>query len=157
MAVGDEHRVVPETLGPPGRPHQGPVDGAVESLQIAIGPAKRQGAGKMGAAVIFALKFVFDFLHRRPEVLVRPGPARRMNAGLPRQRRNHEPGIVGQRQLARGFGRGPGLQFRIGGKRGPGLNGLGQAQVGRRRHLGPEGLQKIGDFPHLARVMAGDD
>ena len=95
VPVGDKHRIVAEAAFAARRPHEASVDLSAKSRDLALRPGQRQHRHEMGAFVP-AAKFAPHALHRDPEILVRPGPARRVDAGSAVERRHDQPGIVRQ-------------------------------------------------------------
>src|SRR6185295_11693312 len=83
LAVGDEHRIISETLVAARRPDQMAEHLALEGVGGAVGPRKAQHGREVGAwarllgpgAALAHL--VGQPLHREPEVPLRTGPARR--------------------------------------------------------------------------------
>ena len=100
MAVGHEDRVVAEAVCAARRPHQGPVDLAFDGLDMAVGPGERQRADETCAAVVRlpTLPSRRPAPWRRAKSALRARPARRIDAGRAVQRRDREPGIVGERR-----------------------------------------------------------
>ncbi len=100
----------------------------------------------------------FDGLHRLGEILVRPGPARGMNAGLPAQRFHDQTGIVGEGRQAGGGRSG---RFRLDGgvlgKARAGLLRFAELQLARRNRIDAICRQQVAHFPQLAGIVGGDD
>ena len=157
VAVGDKNRIVAESLIAAHGPDQGSVDPAFEGFHMPIWPAQRQGADEMGGAVVLARQFVLDGLHGDVEILVRTGPARRINARLATERGDREAAVIGECRQAGPHRRRPRFQFCVGGKSGAGFLRFVQPRITGGDDIAPERLQQGGDFPDLAGVVAGDD
>ena len=80
-----------------------------------------------------------------------------MNAGPAIQRLHGETGIVGQGGQTAGQHRGMGLEDRIFGEGSPGFLRFGEAELGGRGDFHAKRGKQVNDFPHLARIVAGDD
>ena len=92
------------------------LDLAAEGVAGAVGPGEAEHGDEAGRARVSGvvragrLEAVLDALHGGGEILVRPGPARRIDAGIAAQRIDAEAGIVGERRQAGGDGRGDRLE-----------------------------------------------
>ncbi len=98
-----------------------------------------------------------ELFHREGEILVRPRPARRIDAGRPAECRDAKAAVVGERGEVRGLRRGKRLQFRV---RAEGLAGflrLVEAEIAGRHRLDAEGRKQIGNLADLAGIVACDD
>ena len=155
MPVGDEHRVVAETLIATGRPGQAAVDLAAKHLGAAVGPGEGEDGDEMGGGVLVAERLPHPF-HREVEIPLRPGPARRIDAGVAAQRRHDEPRIVAERDEAARVRAGLGLQRGIGLERVAGLVGLGEAELGGAHRRDAQRREQRRDLAHLALIVAGD-
>src|SRR5262245_27550300 len=85
LPLGEEHRIIAETLGPAGRPNEATIDLALERSLLAVRPGEAQGGGEVGKGSLPAPRaavgeFVVDALHGDGEVAVGTGPARRIDA-----------------------------------------------------------------------------
>ena len=101
VAVGQEHRIVPETFVTARRPDQRAVDPGLEILDMAVGPGRAQRRDEMRRALFRRRCAAFveldlDRLHGAAEILFRPGPARGMNARRAVERIDHKAGIIGE-------------------------------------------------------------
>ena len=90
MAVRQEDRIVAEAGAAARRPDQRAVDAAFELFEMAVGPGEAERRDEMRLALrglgrAALLQQALDPRHRGGEILARPGPARRMNAGLRRR------------------------------------------------------------------------
>ena len=132
--VRKEHRIIAKPALATRRPDQRPVDLGVELFQVAVRPGDAQRRDKMraplrrGDGTAFT-QFRIDHLHRVPEVLVRAGPARRVDAGITVKRIDRETGIVGESRMPGRTRGGHRFDARVVGKRRPGLRGLGERQI----------------------------
>src|SRR5215211_1021011 len=97
MAVGQEHRIIAEALRAARRPHQGPVDTALEVLHMSVGPGDAQYRYEMrtargGIKCAAGAQLGLDLFHRAREIPVRSRPSGRMNARRTVEGFDHEPG-----------------------------------------------------------------
>src|SRR5207245_2661756 len=101
MAGGQKHRIVAETLLAARRPDERAVDGALEFLDVFVGPGEAERADEMRRALAARTRaalaqLVFHDLHGPPKVFLRARPARRIDAGIAAERIDRQPGIVGK-------------------------------------------------------------
>ena len=92
LAVGQEHRIIAETLAAAGRPYELAMHFAFEYMRFPVRPCKAECRGEVGAPLrrlsrILRGQLTLDAGHGRLEVLVRSGPAsgidaRRTSQGL---------------------------------------------------------------------------
>src|SRR5215471_9165352 len=112
LAVRDEHRVVAEPAITARRPGEGPFNLAAEELRPTVGPGEREDRDETRDTVLFA-EFPVNAFHRDPEVFGGTGPARGINPRRAAERRDDEPGIVGERRQPTGLCRSLRLQGRV--------------------------------------------
>ena len=98
-----------------------------------------------------------DFVHGEAEILVRSGPARRMNAGLAAERIDHQTGIVGEGGAAGRLRRGHRLDARIVGEGLAGFLRLGETELAGRLRGDAVGREQLAHFGELAGIVRGDD
>ena len=100
-SVGQKQRIVTEAFLAPRRPYHDAIDAGLEFFRVTVGPGKTECGNKVCAALLghfgaALVQQVVDAGHCGGEIFLRPGPARRMNAGLAAERFDHQPGVVGK-------------------------------------------------------------
>src|SRR6185503_7996410 len=86
LAFRHEDRIIAKALVASRRPDQLAANDAFEAFDVSVRPGEREHTDETCTAVDFAirrslrLEAVLDLLHGDAEILVRPGPARRVNA-----------------------------------------------------------------------------
>src|SRR4029079_10140134 len=86
LAVRQKQRIIAEAQGAARRPDHRAVHGRLELLDMAVVPGDAQGRDDMPAAALGGLgaaleKQALNLVHRETKILVRPGPARGVDAG----------------------------------------------------------------------------
>ena len=94
-SVRQEQRIIAETGVAARRPDDVAIDAAFEFLDVPVRPGETQSRDEMRAALIGRYCAAFDqqrldAIHRKAKVLVRSGPARRMNARLAIEGLDHQ-------------------------------------------------------------------
>src|SRR5262249_26386067 len=161
VAIGQEHRVVAKTFRAARRPYERPVDAGLEFLQVPVRPRDAQRRDEMRAPLVrriraAARQLLLDLTHRAGKVLVRPGPARRMNAGRAAEGVDRKPGIVGEGGQAGRASGGFRLDARVLAKARSGLFRLSQAERARRHRLDAERRQQLAHLLQLAGIVGGN-
>ena len=121
---------------------------------MAIGPGHAQRADEMGGAALRA-QFVVHTGHGDREILGRPGPARRVDAGRAAQAIHTQPAVVGNCRQAAQCGRRERLQPGVADEGRFRLVRFRQTQFAGRYHVQPMRVQQFGQFHHLAGIMRG--
>src|SRR5665811_711016 len=88
---------------------------------MAVRPGQTKCCDEMRAALLGVARAALDqqclyAVHGEAEILVRSGPARRMNAGLAAQRVDHQAGIIRESGAVGCLGRSHCLDARVGGE-----------------------------------------
>src|SRR4029077_19933931 len=124
VSIRHKYGVVAEAALAARRPGQPTVYLAAKCLDRAVRPGQRQHRDEIRAPVLLA-ELAMDPLHRDAEVFCRAGPARRIDAGRAIERRDDQPGIIGESRQTTRLGGGTRLQFGVGFECRAGLLGLG--------------------------------
>src|SRR5215470_3713957 len=159
--IRTEKWVVPEAFVATRRPDSDAVDPAFELLNMAVGPGKTQRGHKVRATLLGSPGTAFDqqglnAVHRGPEILVRPGPPRGMDAGLAIERVDHQTGIVGKGRRASGARYRSCFDACVGGERLAGLLWLCQTELARRLGGDAVGREQVAHFLQLAGIVGRD-
>ena len=162
VTVGDEDRIIAETVAAARRPNDMTVNFALEQLGLPVRPGKAQhrdevGAQRRAAPGLPVDQFVVDALHGDGEVAFWPRPVGRVDARRPAQRVDLDAAVVGQGRQAGALGGKQRLQLGVAFERRLGLRRLGEAKLAGRHRRQPIRLDQLVDLPHLARVVGGDD
>src|SRR5262245_18213538 len=164
MTHWHEHRIVTETPVAARRPHQYPIDPAVERFDLSvIWPGDRERACEMrgwGGIGLGCFDFAPDLRHRALPVAVSDlvfGPARRENARAAVQRVDAEAAIVGKRRKAAQVSGHARLQIGVVGEGIADLLGFGEVEFRRTDACDPERRDQLGDLAQFARIAGLDD
>ena len=93
LSIGDEHRIIAETLAPARRPHEMAVNFSFKQLGCPVRPGQAQRTREVGARTqvveiapaAATPHLIGDPAHGQCEVLGLARPARRVDAGRPAQ------------------------------------------------------------------------
>jgi hypothetical protein len=129
-----ENRIVAKAFVAARRPYDRTVDAGFEFFDMSVRPGDAQSRDEMrvalrsrGSAAI--LKLLLDRFHGTAKILIRSGPACRINARGVIERIDHKTGIVGEGRQAACHRGGLGLDPRVGAKARSGFVGFGKAHL----------------------------
>ena len=162
LAVGDEDRIIAETVVPARRPDDVTVNLALEKLRLAVGPGQAQHGDEVrpsGLALPCMPRrhLLMHALHGNSEVPLRAGPVGRMHARRPIERVDLYPRLSASAGNPEPFAANSALICAFPSNVGSGSSGYGKAE--RARGDGIEAIRRdeLIDLPHLAGVVARDD
>src|SRR5581483_4424406 len=153
--------VVAESGGAPRRPNQRAIDPRLDFLEMPVGPGHAKRGDEMRSSLRGLRRAAlgeqpFDPAHRGVEILVRPGPARRLDPRRSLKRVDHQTRIVGKRGQFRRIGRRRRLDPGIRCKTVAGFFRLGETKLASRYCADAMRREQLAHLGELAWIMRGD-